>query len=55
MSEGKRSFNRRAQGIFVHSIGGRSRSPAVNYCSNRDIQASLGDILVDGIVGKSRE
>jgi hypothetical protein len=55
MGEGKRTFDRRTQGIFVYSIGGRSRSTPVNYCSNRNIQASLGDILVDGIVGKTRE
>jgi hypothetical protein len=53
--EGKRCFNRREERIFVDSIRGGARGTTVDNGPNRNIQPAFCDVLVYGVVGKTRE
>jgi len=53
--EGKRRLNRGAKGVFVDAIRSGARGAAIDYSTDRNIQAALGDVLVDGVVGEARE
>jgi hypothetical protein len=53
--EGKRRINGGAKGVFVDAIRCGARGAAIDYCTDRNIQAALGDVLVDGVVGEARE
>ncbi len=55
MGEGEGGFDRGPKRIFVDAIRGSPRGAAIDYRSNGNIQAALGDVLVNGIVGKARE
>src|SRR6266566_1119608 len=53
--EGERSFDGGAERVFVDSIRGGARGAAVGDRANRNRQAVLGDVLVNGIVGETRQ
>src|SRR5258708_5159301 len=51
--EGARSFDRSAKGVFVNAISGGARVAAIGDGANRNRQAMLGDVLLNGVVGEA--
>ena len=53
--EGQGSIDRGAERIFVDAIRGGTRGAAVDDGANRNIQAALGNVLMDSVVGEARQ
>ena len=51
----ERGFDRGAEGVFINTIRGRARGSAINDGANRNRQPVLGDVLVNGVVGETRQ
>ena len=51
----KGGFDGGAEGVFVDAIGGGTCGAVVDDGSNGNIEAALGDVLVDGVVGEAGE
>ena len=51
--EGERGFDRGAERVFVEAIRRGARRSPVGDGANRNREAVLGDVLVDGVVGKT--
>ena len=54
-SQGKAIVDRRAQSVFVDPICCDAGGASIGSRSNRHHQPLLGNVLVDGVVGKSRQ
>ena len=55
VGKGERGFDGGAKRIFVNAVRGHAGGAAVHHGANGHIQAPLGNVLVDGVVGKARE
>src|SRR4029077_10922014 len=55
VGEGERGLNGGAEGIFVDAIRGSARGAAVRHRSNRNRQAVLRDVLMNAVVGETRQ
>ncbi len=55
VGEGQRGFDGGAEGVFVDAIGGGACGAMVDDGSNGNVEAALGDVLVDGVVGEAGE
>ena len=55
MRQRKRSVNRAAKRMLVNAIGGCTRGTAVDHSPHGNRQAVLGHILMNGVVGETRE
>jgi len=53
--QGQGSLDGGAEGVFVDAICGGAGGAAVDYGSNGNVEAALGDVLVDGVVGEAGE
>ncbi len=53
--KGERSFDRGAERVFINAIRGSARGAPVHDCANRNGQPVLGHVLVDGVVGETRQ
>ena len=51
----ERGFDRGADRVFINAIGRGASGSAVNDRANRNRQAMLGDVLVNSVVGETRQ
>ena len=51
----ERSFDRGAQRVLIDAVGGGARGAAVNNGTNRNRQPMLSDVLMNAIVGETRQ
>ena len=51
----ERNFDRGAKRVFMNAIGCGARSAAVDDRANRHRQPVLGNVLMDGVVGETRQ
>jgi hypothetical protein len=51
----KGCFNRCAKGVLVNAIGRGARRAAVHNSANGNYKAMLGDVLMNPVVGKTRQ
>ena len=55
MRQLRRGSHHAAQGFIVSLVGGGARGAPIDYGANGDRQRLLGDVLVNGVVGKARQ
>ena len=48
-------FDRGAKRVFINAIRGGARGSAIDDRANRNRQPVLGDVLVNGVVGETRQ